>query len=168
MAQGIGLYLSIYRAVKGAGASVPFPGYEHGYHSTHSDTFQDILSKMEIYAALNPEKCGNGAVFNMADGKTVSWSQVWPGLCAHFGLTGEGPGAKSVKMEDFVKEHRDVWTALAKEHGLDEKLIGKQGWRIPTSCWSREVGFAEEIDTVDGYVVSWERMRAARQLPPLK
>ncbi|KAH9238004.1 hypothetical protein K456DRAFT_1747645 [Colletotrichum gloeosporioides 23] len=165
MAQGIGLYLSIYRAVKGAGASVPFPGYEHGYHSTHSDTFQDILSKMEIYAALNPEKCGNGAVFNMADGKTVSWSQVWPGLCAHFGLTGEGPGAKSVKMEDFVKEHRDVWTALAHTHFM---LVDFDFDRQYDLSRSREVGFAEEIDTVDGYVVSWERMRAARQLPPLK
>ncbi|KAF9878589.1 sirq protein [Colletotrichum karsti] len=180
MGQGIGLYLSVYRAVKGAGATVPFPGHEHGYHSTHSDTFQDILSKMEIHAALNTDKCGDGGVFNIADGKTVSWSQVWPGLCSHFGLVGTGPVANSTKMEDFVKGHRDAWSALAKEHGLNEKLIDQQGWghthfmlvdfdfdRQYDLSRSRKVGFSEEIDTVQGYIESWERMRAAKQLPPV-
>lgn len=32
---------------------------------------------------------------------------------------------------------------------------------------SREVGFSVEIDTVEGYIIAWERMRAAKILPPL-
>ncbi|GME41715.1 sirq protein [Neofusicoccum parvum] len=180
MAQGIGLYLTIYRKVHGAGISVPFPGHTHGYHSTHTDTFQDILSKMEIHAALNPEKCGNGGVFNVADGRTVTWAEVWPRLCEHFGLRGEGPVTDSKPMQEFVMEHRDAWSAIAQEQNLDEKVIDQQGWghthfmlvdfdfdREYDLSRSREVGFSEEIDTVEGYIISWERMRAAKMLPPL-
>ncbi|KAB2569977.1 Short chain dehydrogenase sirQ [Lasiodiplodia theobromae] len=181
MAQGIGLYLTIYREVHGAGAAVPFPGYEHGYHAKHSDTFQDILSKMEIYAALNPDKCGDGGVFNIADGKDVAWADVWPRLCEHFGLVGQGPVvANKTPMLDFVKEHRDAWSNLAKRYGLKEEVVDQQGWAhthfmlVPFDfdrqydlSRSREVGFSEEIDTVEGYILSWDRMRAAKILPPL-
>lgn len=135
---------------------------------------------MEIFAAVNPEKCGNGGVFNIADGQTVSWAQVRPGLCKHFGLVGKGPVADSVSMEDFVKQHKDSWVALAKKHGLNEKTVDEQGWghthfmlvqfdfdRQYDLSRSREVGFSEEIDTVQGYIKSWDRMRAAKILPPL-
>ena len=118
MAQGIAIYLSIFKAVRGKGAKVPFPGREHGYHSTHSDTFQDILAKMEIFAAVNPELCGDGGVFNVADGQTVTWAQVWPRLCEHFGLVGGGPAGGSVPIEAFVKQHKQAWADLAKEYDL--------------------------------------------------
>ncbi|KAF2146173.1 uncharacterized protein K452DRAFT_263800 [Aplosporella prunicola CBS 121167] len=179
-AQGIGIYLTVFREVYGAGAEVPFPGYEHGYHSTHSDTFQDILSKMEIYAALNPDKCGNGGVFNVGDGKTVSWAQVWPRLCEYFGLVGTGPVKSSKSMQDFVKEHRHAWAASVDKYGVSADVVDKQGWghthfmvvdfdfdRQYDLTRSREVGFTEEIDTVEGYFQAWERMRSAKILPPL-
>ncbi|KAH6976608.1 hypothetical protein EDB80DRAFT_783846 [Ilyonectria destructans] len=180
MAQGIAIYLSLYREVKGAGAAVPFPGYEHGYHSTHSDTFQDILSKMEIFAALHPDKCGDGGVFNVADGQTVTWAQVWPKLCEHFGLVGAGPDASSTPMLKFVEQHKGVWLEIAQKHGINPKLVDEQGWghvhfmlvqfdfdRQYDLSRSREVGFAEEIDTAQGYITAWERMRAAKLLPPV-
>jgi hypothetical protein len=179
MAQGIAIYLTMFKEVNGTDAKIPFPGYEHGYHSTHSDTFQDILSKMEIYAALNPDKCGHGGVFNVADGKTITWAQVWPQLCEHFGLVGGGPDASATPMLDFVKENKQVWADIAKRHGLNEKLIDEQGWehvhfmmvdfdfdRQYHLSHARSVGFMEEIDTVEGYIQSWERMRAAKLLPP--
>ncbi|KAJ4208892.1 hypothetical protein NW759_013493 [Fusarium solani] len=179
MAQGIAIYLTMFKEVNGTGAKVPFPGYEHGYHSTHSDTFQDILSKMEIYAALNSDKCGDGGVFNVADGKTITWAQVWPKLCEHFGLVGGRPDASATPMLDFVKKNKQAWINVAKRHGLNEKLIDEQGWghthfmmvdfdfdRQYDLSHARSVGFMEEIDTVDGYIQSWARMRAAKLLPP--
>lgn len=180
MAQGIGLYLSIYREVHQAGAKVPFPGSDHGYKSTHSDTFQDILSQMEIFAALNTDKCGSGGVFNAADGDTVSWEQVWPALARHFGLVGTGPAEGSVAMEDFVKQNRAAWSKLAQTYGLREKVIDEQNWghvhfmmvqfdfdRQYDLSRAREVGFNETIDTAKGYAIAWDRMRDAKILPPL-
>lgn len=179
MAQGIAIYLSIYKVVKGEGATVPFPGHEHGYHSKHSDTFQDILAKMEIFAAVNTDKCGDGGVFNVADGQTVSWSQVWPRLCEHFGLVGGGPVAGSTAIESFVKEHKAVWINMAEKYGLKKNLVEEQGWghthfmmvdfdfdRQYDLSKARSVGFDEAIDTAEGYFISWERMRAAKILPP--
>ncbi|KAF2008563.1 hypothetical protein BU24DRAFT_474988, partial [Aaosphaeria arxii CBS 175.79] len=180
MAQGIALYLSIYREVHGKDAVVPFPGEEHGYHSTHTDTFQDILAKMEIYAAANIDKCGNGGVFNVADGKTVTWAQVWPKLAEHFGLKGQGPIENTVPMETFVKSNDKAWKVLVDKYGLKEKVVEEQNWghvhfmlvqfdfnREYDLSRSRAVGFAEEIDTVKGYIITWDRMRTAKMLPPV-
>ncbi|KAK5692325.1 hypothetical protein LTR17_025375 [Elasticomyces elasticus] len=180
MAQGMAIYLSTFKKVHGPGATVPFPGSEHGYHSTHSDTFQDILSRMEIFAAIHHDKCGNGGVFNVADGQVVTWAEVWPKLCSHFGLVGGGPRPGSTSIHDFVEAHRSAWEELAAEHGIKASLIDEQGWghlefmmvdfdfdRQYDLSRSRAVGFLEQIETVDGYVRSWERMRAARLIPPV-
>lgn len=179
MAQGIAIYLTIYSQVNGKDAVVPFPGKEHGYYATHSDTFQDILAKMEIYAAVNIEKCGNGGVFHAADGKSVTWAQVWPRLAEHFGLVGTRPEQDMVPMEDFVQSNRSAWEELVVEHGLKENVLGEQNWkhvhlmlvqfdfdRQYDLSRSRAVGFEEEIDTAEGYFESFKRMRAAKILPP--
>ena len=179
MAQGMAIYLSLYRQIHGNGAEVPFPGLEQGYHCTHSDTFQDILSKMEIYAALNDDKCGDGGGFNIADrDEPVTWAGVWPGICDFFGLRGVGPQADSQSMEDFVKANRGVWREICAEQGLVEDAVEGQNWghvhfmmvefdfdRQYDLSRAREVGFTESVETVRGYEVAFERMRGARVIP---
>ena len=180
MAQGFGLYLTLQRAVRGQGAVVPYPGHKHGYHAKHGDTFQDILAKMEIHTALHPETCGNGQAFNITDAqKPVTWAEVWPKLCEHFGLVGSEPSEAPQDLGAFVKRHEDVWRAIAKKYGLNEELVAQQGWghtqymivdfdfdRQMDLSKARSVGFEEEIDTAQGYLIAWERMRAAKILPP--
>lgn len=181
MAQGIAIYLAMYKEVHGAGTTVPFPGHEHGYNSTHTDTFQDILSQMEIHAALNTDKCGNGSVFNVADGKVVTWAQVWPRLCDRFGLVGGSPQSDATPMLEFVKNNKNAWVTLAKRHGLNEKLVDEQGWghtnfmlvdfdfdRQYDLSRSREVEFTESVDTAEGYFRAWERMQTAKMIPPFE
>ena len=179
LAQGIALYLCIFREVHGTGSVVPFPGHEHGYYSKHTDTFQDVLAKMEIHAATHFDECGGGRTFNVADGEPVTWAQVWPALCEHFGLKGQGPAADTVPVEKFIKDNVGAWKALVKKHGLREEVVEEQSWgfvhfvlvqfdfdRRYDLSRSRSVGFSETIDTVEGYFLAWERMRAARILPP--
>ncbi|KAK1996655.1 hypothetical protein LX36DRAFT_637642 [Colletotrichum falcatum] len=182
MARGIGIYLAVHRAVRGAGAVVAFPGTERGYRATHTDTFQDALSRMEIHAAVNATErrgCCGGSAFNAASEQVVSWSRKWPRLCGYFGLTGRGPDARPARIRDFVRDHEDAWSALAREHGLEEGAVGDFDWRflefMLVQCdfdreldltRSREAGFTEEMDTVEGYLTSWKRMMAAKQLPP--
>lgn len=179
LSQGIALYLTIYRAVHGQGAKVGWPGTEKSWKCKHSDTSQGILARMEIYAATHIDQCGDGGVFNIADGKTVTWEHVWPKLCADFGLIGEGPASESVPMEQFVKTHIGAWKNLAEEYGLKENVVEEQNWsfvhfmlvqfdfdRQYDLSRSRKVGFKEEIGAVDGYVKAWEMMRRAKVLPP--
>ena len=179
MGHGIAFYLTLYREVYGPGSTVPFPGKPHGYHSTHSDTFQDILSKLEIYTALNREKCPNGSSFNAADGQTVSWAQVWPGICSYFGLVGDPPKeGQQTSMEDFVNKHRDTWNRLAEKHGLKKGVVERQNWghtmfmlvdfdfnREFSLEKARSVGFMESIDTVQGYKITFDRMAQAHLIP---
>ncbi|KAJ4346138.1 hypothetical protein N0V95_005691 [Ascochyta clinopodiicola] len=180
LAQGIGLYLAIYREVHGEGAKVNFPGSKNGWKCKHSDTSQGILAKMEIHAATHIEQCGGGGVFNIADGKTVTWEDVWPKICKHFKLVGEGPAPDSTPMEEFVKKHTDTWRRMAETHSLKEKVVREQNWpfvhfmlvdfdfdRQYDLTGSRSVGFEEEVDTPAGYVKAWERMRQANILPPV-
>ena len=87
----------------------------------------------------------------------------------------------SVLMEKFVREHIDTWKLLAKKHGLKEAVVDEQNWafvhfmlvqfdfdRQYDLSRSREVGFVEEIDTAEGYFISWERMRKTKILPPVE
>ncbi|KAI9925587.1 hypothetical protein ASPWEDRAFT_52225 [Aspergillus wentii DTO 134E9] len=181
MAQGIALYLSLYREVYGAGAKVPFPGEKHGYHARHMDTFQDLLSRLEIYVAVNRQKCGNGSVFNAADGEVITWADVWPGICAYFGLEGVEPEEKPIdkeSMERFVKGHLKEWQGLVEKHGLKTGRLERQNWghtrfmlvdfdfhRDFSMEKARAVGFNETIDTVLGYKVAFDRMVEARVIP---
>ena len=181
MSQGMAIYLSLYRRVHGAGAQVPFPGSEHGYHTTHMDTFQDVLSRLEIFTAVHTDTCGDGAVFNAADGPVITWADVWPRLCAHWGLENGGPQPDSLPIADFVKQNRGVWKEMCAQYGLKESLVDEQGWghlhfmmvqfdfhREFDLANSRKVGFEEKIDTVEGYFTAWRRMREAGLIPPVE
>ncbi|KAL2832607.1 hypothetical protein BDW59DRAFT_169428 [Aspergillus cavernicola] len=182
MAHGIAFYLSIYRVVFGKGAKVSFPGKKHGYYSTHSDTFQDVLSKMEIYAAVNRGRCGNGSVFNVGDGETVTWSGVWPGICEYFSLVGVEPEEEKEKgsMEGFVQGHMKEWQGFVEKYGLQRGSVECQNWghtdfmlvdfdfnREYSLEKARAVGFDERIDTVQGYTVVFDRMAEAQLIPKI-
>jgi hypothetical protein len=102
--------------------------------STHNDTNQDLLAKMEIYAALNPEMCCGGRAFNIADGRTVRWAEVWPGPCEDFGLLGVGPTDGGEGIVDFVERNESVWEGLVKREGLRGEPFGEQNWGLCILC----------------------------------
>ena len=133
---------------------------------------------MEIYAALNPGKCGNGSAFNIADGEVTTWSQKWPGICEYFGLVGEGPKESYEPLDEFARKNQRVWDRLVEERGLKAGRLEAYGWaflyfimdkfdfdREYDLSKARSVGFKESIDTVKGYTTAFDRMRAAKVIP---
>ncbi|CAG8934657.1 unnamed protein product [Penicillium salamii] len=182
MAQGLALYLSVFRTVHGKSAQVSFPGTDKGYLCKHSNTSQDQLSKMEIHTALMSQLPVNGAAFNVADeDKPVTWAQVWPRLCSLFGLIGVGPhgtAEQQQSMEAFVMSNRAAWEATCEQFSLRRDSIDEQGWahthfmlvEFDFDRWydlsaARAVGFSESIDTVDAYRIAFERMSEANIIP---
>ncbi|KAJ9216562.1 hypothetical protein DTO166G4_1778 [Paecilomyces variotii] len=178
--QGVAFYLTLQREVNGPGATVPFPGTEKSYRATHTDTFQDILAKMEIYVSLNRDKCPNASIFNITDGEVVTWADVWPGLCSYFGLKGSGPTENTTPVEEFVEKNKSAWQNLVQKHGLKTGYLEITNWKfvaflIEAGDFNREysidkarsIGFEESIPTVKGYTTSFDRMRAAKILPPI-
>lgn len=180
-AQGVGLYLSLQRAVNGEGAEVAFPGTEGGWTCKHTDSSQDLLARAEIHYALHPESCGNGRSFNASDGRVVRWCGKWPRLCEYFGLRGVGPNEDTKKLgaaKRFADAHQKEWEALAKQHGLKQGIMEKHSWGFMDGTMgmfsfdrhfdmsaAREAGFTEEIDTVKGYTTAFDRMREAKIIP---
>lgn len=177
-AQGLGIWLSLAREVKGAGAKIPFPGSQKSWKNKHTDTSQDILGKMDIYAAVNHDKCGNGGTFNCADGDVVTWADKWPGICKDFDLEGTTPGDEPYSIEEFVKENSDAWKQMEQKHGLKQGIFESFSWpflyfvmtvfdfdRQYDLSAAREAGFEEKVDTVKGYTTAFQRMREACIIP---
>ncbi|KAK2745563.1 hypothetical protein FQN57_003688 [Myotisia sp. PD_48] len=126
MAQWLALYLSLYAAVEGHGAEVPFPGTPISWVNLCNDSSQDIVAKFSIYASLHPES-SSGQAFNVADNATASsWSVKWPIICSYFGLKGTAPPADGPgpKPYDYLVEHQDQWVELEKKHGLQTGRVG--------------------------------------------
>lgn len=176
--QGVGFYLSLYRAVHGEGAEVSFVGTQKSWVNKHTDTFQDILAQEEIHLALNDDNIASGTSFNAADGNVVTWREKWPELAAYFGLKGTGPGAEPVDCAAFAKKHSSEWRKLEEKNGLKQGIFEKYSWGFVSGvCVAfdfdrqydlsdcRKVGFNETISTAKGYLTSFERMRAAKILP---
>ena len=133
---------------------------------------------MDIYAAVNHEKCGNGGIFNCADGDVVTWAEKWFGICKDFGLEGTPPGPEPYSIEEFIKEHQDTWKKLVQKHGLKEGIMENFSWgflyfvmtvfdfdRQYSLEKGQSVGFEERTDTVKGYIIAFQRMREAKIIP---
>lgn len=178
MAQTMGIYLSLYRAINGKNATVPFPGTQKTWTLLSSDSSQDIIAKFCIYASLQPKEKVHGKAFNIADSVTpVSWSKRWPILAGYFGLIGTGPDPDSLHPTKFIDAYWETFQALCREHGLKEDVIYRSmhntGSRMGSLRFmdfdrpfdlsrARELGFVEEVDTETAWYTAFERVRRAR------
>lgn len=177
LAQGIAIYLSLKKLVDGDGTIVPFPGSEKSWLCKHSDTHQDVLARMEIFASLHTEECGQGQSFNCAnEDEPVQWKDVWPRLCAYFGLNGSGPDSKALPVEEFVKLNKG---RLVSANGFKrEDVVAAQNWpfvhfmlvQSDFDRWyslekARSIGFTDKIDTAESYIRSFEKMRKVYIIP---
>lgn len=176
LAHGLAFYLSLYREVRGLGADCPFPGSGRGYRARHTDCGQDVLARMELFAATSPGRCGCARVLNVGDGEVVTFEDVWGGICEELGLRGRPPptgGGETVRQ--FVERHGHRWPAVAEREGLTSvDAMASTDWRfvggvlqIPFDrhldlTSSREVGFQESVDPLQGYRLCFDRMRRTR------
>lgn len=177
-AQGVAFYLTLWKEVYGSGAKVPFTGTAKSWVNTHTDTFQDILAKEQIFFALNQDKATDAGSFNAANGDITTWEKKWPALCAYFGLEGVGPGPEPVDFDAFASKHADVWKKLEAEHGLKTGIFEKYSWSFMHGITvaydfdreydlsaARAAGFKETIASPEGFTTSFDRMRTAKIIP---
>ncbi|KZT37923.1 hypothetical protein SISSUDRAFT_808400 [Sistotremastrum suecicum HHB10207 ss-3] len=177
-AQIFGVYLSLYRAVYGQGAEIPFPSTKTAYKIMTTESSTETLIRYQIHLALHPDKFANGEAFNEGD-KAASFETKWPAMAAYFGLKGVPPKEDNPQdaMEKWVWKHKDVWDKLEKEYDLKPGAIEGTGWWFGNfviwAFWDRPydlskmkaVGFEEEGDTVKGYYKSWDLYRKAKIIP---
>ncbi|KAJ6544364.1 hypothetical protein B0H19DRAFT_1212553 [Mycena capillaripes] len=169
-------YLSLYRAIEGEGASVPYPGSETGYNSKFNDASSEIIAKLAIWASVNPEKAGGGQLFNIADqAEPSTMRERWPALAAHFGLVGVGPLAADVvtlKPGEYALKHQDVLKAKCRKPNdvFGATFLDRYGYHLTFDRQLslekiREVGFLEEIDPLKSWIKAFERFKRAGMVP---
>lgn len=178
IAQALGLFLSLWREVEGQGSDVRFPGNNDAWTALHTDTSQDILARFHIYASLRAEQTSERA-FNVTDGPATTWEEVWPQVCAYFGLKGIAPesSGEPFSAQTWMESHQGDWASWVSRNGLKEGALEGTSWEFmqavigipfrrdydPTA--SREIGFTEERPHAEGYKRVFEEMRVAKIIP---
>ena len=170
-----GQYLSLYRAVEGEGAQVPFPGCEAAARSKFSPVSGRTLARVAIFAALQPACAGK--VINVADRDApCTYGELWPAIAAWFSLRGEhvrdaSQGAEALRPGEYIAKHRRVFADHAPKAvtcgvGAGSEQLDSVGWwltfdRQLSLRRLREVGFHEEREPVDGWLEAFERLQKA-------
>ncbi|EMD00187.1 hypothetical protein BAUCODRAFT_367934 [Baudoinia panamericana UAMH 10762] len=179
IAQALGLFLSLWKDVNGEGSEVVFPGNEKAWEALHTDTSQDILARFHIFASLKPEMTSE-KTFNVVDGPATHWKEVWPQVCAYFGLRGVAPQSgdrEPFSAQRWMEEQHGNWAKWVQKYGLKEGALEGTTWKfmqdvigIPfrrdyDASASRSIGFTEERPHAEGYLMVFEEMRRARIIP---
>ncbi|OJJ43517.1 hypothetical protein ASPZODRAFT_145871 [Penicilliopsis zonata CBS 506.65] len=180
MAQTMGVYLSLFRAIEGPGARIAFPGSEAGWRVRSTDSNQDIIARFCIHASLQPADRVHDRTFNIADAATpVSWEQRWPVLTAFFGLEGVGPHEGSEHPTAYLDRHWDQVRQICAANGLHEDTVYRSTHNTGARMGSlrlmnfdrpldltraRELGFTDEMDTAASWYLAFTRAREAKIL----
>ncbi|KZP07370.1 hypothetical protein FIBSPDRAFT_841305 [Athelia psychrophila] len=172
----LGVFLALWRAVHGSGATIPFPGPRAAYERTHTETPMGATARFQIFASLRGGET-HAQAYNIGTPPS-SYAHKWPLLAGQFGLVGAPPAAdEGIDVAAWVSAHRVEWEVLEKEHGLKAGVVEKVGWdflvilTIPVdreydTSKARELGFREEMDLMAAYKEAWGLMAASKLLPP--
>ncbi|RSL43304.1 hypothetical protein CEP51_016379 [Fusarium floridanum] len=179
VAQSLGLFLSYYRSMKGAGAECVFPGTPDSWTALRTESAQDLVAHIHIHVSLHTDKT-SGRSFNVGDGDPVSWELTWPVLCEYFGLKGVGPLAQKegeIYGIEWLMAQKESWPDWTQEQGLRKNALEDMQWDILQMILtlpvridydlgaSREIGFREILKPGEGYMVAFDRLREAQLLP---
>jgi hypothetical protein len=180
LGSSVGIFLSLWREVHGAGSKCPFPGTDKSWKALSHDSSSDMIARQTLFLSLD-EKTEKGGGYNVADEKAPSsWSEKWPILCSLFGLQGTGPSANPPEIRAFIKENIETWQQVEKKHGLqtghadNERVFqGFEYFLMTQFDFDRQydmtkmygTGFDEERGTKEAWGGVFERMRGAKIIP---
>ncbi|WP_454692203.1 NAD-dependent epimerase/dehydratase family protein [Achromobacter aloeverae] len=110
---GMAVYATLMKA---AGKPLAFPGSEAAFAARLNYTDARLLARAMAWAATAPG--ARGQDFNIANGDTFSWRQVWPAIARYFGM--EAAPAHPVNLSRDMPALASAWRALAARHDLAE------------------------------------------------
>lgn len=155
--RSIGLVIAIFALIqRELGRDLDFPGTDAGFHVRTQFTDLALLARAVVWMATEP-RCANQG-FNVVNGDTPRWSELWPDFAACFGMK---PGTPlNIKLADYIRDKTPVWEAIIKKHKLrptrlDEIALWPYGdyqlrpeWEVVSSMdKARALGFTETLDS---------------------
>jgi nucleoside-diphosphate-sugar epimerase len=173
--RSIGLVIAVYAAIqRELGKSLDFPGGATGYQARTQFTDLGLLARAVTWMAQEP-RCANQA-FNVVNGDTPRWSELWPRFAANFGLPAGEP--RKFSLVDYMADKSTVWDEVVRRHALrctrlDELVLWAYGdyqfrpeWDVVSSmAKARALGFNDSVDSGAMFARQFERYRAEKIFP---
>jgi nucleoside-diphosphate-sugar epimerase len=171
----IGVLASLLRA---QGLDLPLPG--SGDNLGVMEMLDvELLARAIAWAADSPSAADQ--IFNIANGDTYVWPDLWPVIAAEIGVpVGR---AEPLSVRDTVFGRAQAWSELVRKHGLlapadpraflgescalaDFALTHCARSVLTSTIKIRRAGFHDCVDTAESVVKWLRRWRENRLLPP--
>ena len=173
--RSIGLVIAVYAAIqRELGLPLDFPGTDSGFHALTQFTDLALLGRGVAWMATEP-RCANQA-FNVVNGDTPRWSELWPDFAAAFGMTAGAP--QNIKLEHWIKDKSPVWAAVVKKHELratDVQQLAlwpygdyqlRPQWDVTSSMEkARTLGFNDAVDSYRMFRQQFDHYRKEKIIP---
>jgi len=167
----LGTYAAICRELN---VPLDFPGSAAAY-SVLSE-LSDATCLAEAIIFLSTHDSGKNAAFNVTNGDSFRWSQVWPLLAQWFGIPCGVP--RYMKLATWMADKGPVWDRIVARHGLEPRsLESLASWEFADFVFAKEwdlltdtgrlrrAGFNACVDTVAMVRDQLDQYRDARLLP---
>ena len=167
----LGVYAAIMREM---GEPLHFPAGQAVWTANMNVTDVNLLSKAMIWAATEP-RCA-GEAFNIVNGDTFCWSDVWPSIAALFGM--EAGELRPMSLRAFMEDKGEIWKRVATREGLRNSNIAEVAdWAFAdvmfAGAWDQtasvvkahQYGFNEMVDTEEMFPRLFSQYRELKILP---
>ena len=167
----LGAYAAICRELD---VPLDFPGSAAAY-SVLSE-LSDATCLAEAIVFLSTHESGRNAAFNVTNGDSFRWCQVWPMLALWFGMPCGVP--RNMKLATWMADKGPVWDRIVIRHGLQPRplaslaswefadfVFGKEWDLLTDNGRLRRAGFNVCVDTVAMLRDQIGQYRDARLLP---
>jgi len=167
----LGAYAAICREL---GVPLDFPGSAAGY-SVLSE-LSDATCLAEAIVFISTHEAGKNAAFNVTNGDSFRWSQVWPLLARWFGISCGVP--RRIKLATWMADKGPVWDRIVARHGLRPRsleslaswefadFVFEKEWDLLTDTGRlRRAGFNACVDSIVMLHDQLGKYREAKLLP---
>jgi nucleoside-diphosphate-sugar epimerase len=171
MVSTLGAYAAICREL---GAPFDFPGKPGAWTALLEVTDAALLAEGVLWM-LDEPRCANRA-FNLVNGDSFRWCDLWPVLAGEFGLPAGRP--RPLPMARWMADKAPVWERIRARHGLALPLDQVASWDFAdfflgldydvmlSMNAARRAGFTGFVDSREMVLAQIAGYRAARILPP--
>jgi len=168
--------IAIYATMCGElGVPFHFPGTAGAYSAMYEVTDAHLLAGAAEWAAT-ADACA-GEIFNITNGDTFRWQNVWPVFADFFGLQRAEP--RTLSLVEFMADKGPVWDRIVARHSLRpyayedvvswafaDAIFGSDWDIVRSTHKARRYGFGEFLDTEEMFLDLFRRLRAQRIIPP--
>lgn len=172
-ATSIGLYCAVSKALPGS--ELPYPGSRANYLSFNCWTSADLHAKFCLWAA-KASGAGN-QIFNVMNGDTESFQNLWPRLAGRFGCSIPDPmfpnggvphtnGFKNYEPSTIQLQNKPPLKAVASALGISSDPAAEKSQHC-SSKWILTNGRSEKTSTMHGVssaiCINWTRTHGIMQ-----